>query len=195
MRDDVDQGRGTGVSFSSRVAHGLGSAAGVGADTGRDIVGAAVSVGRTADAVRRESLRVLPRLVRLGQIQSRTTISLGKLMNENARRNGKRELFLFEDRVLSHRQVNDRIDNVVRGLISCGVRPGEHVGVRMLTRPSALVAIAALSRLGAVAVMLSAGCRPRVVSPAGGLLAGHDRPDQPRRRRRAGRPGAGTRWR
>lgn len=157
MRDEGDRVGGTGVSFSSRVAHGLGSAAGVGAEAGRDIVGAARSVSRTTDAVLRESARVLPRLVRLGQLQSRTTISLGKLMNENARRHGNQELFLFEDRVLSHRQVNDRIDNVVRGLISCGVRPGEHVGVLMATRPSALVAIAALSRLGAVAVMLSPG--------------------------------------
>lgn len=157
MRDESDGTGGTGVSLSSRLAHGLGSAAGLGAGTGRDIVGAARSVSRTTDAVLRESVRVLPRLVRLGQLQSRTTISLGKLMNENARRHGKQELFLFEDRVLSHRQVNDRIDNVVRGLISCGVRPGEHVGVLMATRPSALVAIAALSRLGAVAVMLSPG--------------------------------------
>ncbi|MGH3469899.1 MAG: AMP-binding protein, partial [Thermocrispum sp.] len=35
-----------------------------------------------------------------------------------------------------------------------GVRQGDHVGVLMDTRPSALVAIAALSRLGAVAVLL-----------------------------------------
>ncbi|MDV7136696.1 AMP-binding protein [Williamsia muralis] len=157
MHDNSDALGGSGVSFSSRVVHGVGTAAGVGAEAGRDLVGAAKSVGRTTDAVLRESARVVPRLVRLGQLQARTTISLGKLMNENARRNGKQELFLFEDRVLSHRQVNDRIDNVVRGLIACGVRPGEHVGVLMLTRPSALVAIAALSRLGAVAVMLSPG--------------------------------------
>ena len=50
--------------------------------------------------------------------------------------------------------MNRRIDNVVRGLIEVGVRQGEHVGVLMETRPSALVAIAALSRLGAVAVLL-----------------------------------------
>jgi acyl-CoA synthetase (AMP-forming)/AMP-acid ligase II len=63
-------------------------------------------------------------------------------------------LFLFEDRAHSARDVNERIDNVVRGLISIGVRQGEHVGVLMGTRPSALALIAALSRLGAVAVLL-----------------------------------------
>ena len=50
--------------------------------------------------------------------------------------------------------MNERIDNVVRGLISIGVRQGEHVGVLMGSRPSALALIAALSRLGAVAVLL-----------------------------------------
>ena len=38
-----------------------------------------------------------------------------------------------------------------------GVRPAAHVGVLMETRPSALAAIAALSRLGAVAGHASAG--------------------------------------
>jgi putative long chain acyl-CoA synthase len=56
--------------------------------------------------------------------------------------------------VHTYEAVNRRIDNVVRGLIEVGVRQGEHVGVLMETRPSALVAIAALSRLGAVAVLL-----------------------------------------
>ncbi|EUA35331.1 AMP-binding enzyme family protein [Mycobacterium xenopi 3993] len=42
----------------------------------------------------------------------------------------------------------------MRGLIEVGVRQGDHVGVLMETRPSALVAIAALSRLGAVAVLM-----------------------------------------
>src|SRR5690606_23147998 len=48
----------------------------------------------------------------------------------------------------------ERIDNVVRGLIRIGVRRGSHVGVLMDTRPSALGIVAALNRLGAVAVLL-----------------------------------------
>src|SRR6202042_3857813 len=64
------------------------------------------------------------------------------------------EFLLFDGRVHTYEAVNRRIDNVVRGLIAVGVRQGEHVGVLMETRPSALVAIAALSRLGAVAVLL-----------------------------------------
>jgi putative long chain acyl-CoA synthase len=42
----------------------------------------------------------------------------------------------------------------VRGLIHIGVRQGEHIGVLMGSRPSALAVVTALSRLGAVAVLL-----------------------------------------
>ena len=59
------------------------------------------------------------------------------------------EFLLFDGRVHTYEAVNRRINNVVRGLIDVGVRQGDRVGVLMETRPSALVAIAALSRLGA----------------------------------------------
>ena len=42
----------------------------------------------------------------------------------------------------------------MRGLIDIGVRAGEHVGVLMHTRPTALALVAAVNRLGAVAVLL-----------------------------------------
>ncbi len=154
MEANPQDSTGSGVSLTSRVTHGIGAVADAGAGLGREFAHAADSLRRTSQAVLRESVRTLPRLVRLGQIQPGTRISLGKLMTENAERFGHRELFLFEDRVLSHVEVNRRVDNVVRGFIACGVRPGEHVGVMMETRPSALVAVAALSRLGAVVVPL-----------------------------------------
>src|SRR5690606_29784727 len=62
--------------------------------------------------------------------------------------------FLFEGRGHTYAAANERIDNVVRGLLSIGVRRGSHVGVLMDTRPSALGIVAALNRLGAVAVLL-----------------------------------------
>ncbi|GAB18984.1 putative fatty-acid--CoA ligase [Gordonia effusa NBRC 100432] len=153
---EVEAGKsGGGVSLSSRLTHGLGAVADAGAAAGREVFEAASSIQRTSLAVAQESVRTVPRLFRLGQIQSGTRISLGKLMSENNKRAKHSELFLFENRVLTHAQVNTRIDNVVAGLISCGIRPGQHIGVLMDTRPSALVVVAALSRIGAVSVMLS----------------------------------------
>ena len=75
-------------------------------------------------------------------------------MDEQADATPDGEFLLFDGRVHTYEAVDRRIDNVVRGLIEVGIRQGAQVGVLMETRPSALVAIAALSRLGAVAVLM-----------------------------------------
>ena len=120
----------------------------------RSVVGTAAKAARGVREVAREAAGQLPRLVRLEQLQSNTQVSLGLLVEERRRRTPDEVLFLFEDRAYTAKDVGEGIDNVVRGLISIGVRQGEHVGVLMSTRPSALAAIVAISRLGAVSVLL-----------------------------------------
>ncbi|MGW4480546.1 AMP-binding protein [Rhodococcus triatomae] len=147
----VDQ---TGVSVTDRLLHTGASIAEVGVDTVRGVLGATAQAVRGSRELTAEAARALPRLVRLGQIQTHTRISMGKLLAEAGERAPRSECFLFDDRAYTNESVNTRIDNVVRGLISAGVRPSTRVGVLMETRPSALVAISALSRIGAVAVLL-----------------------------------------
>jgi putative long chain acyl-CoA synthase len=101
-----------------------------------------------------ETARTIPRLVRLGQMNDHTRISLGRIIDEQAHDAPQGEFLLFDGRVHTYEAVNRRINNVVRGLIEVGVRQGDRIGVLMETRPSALVAIAALSRLGAIAVVM-----------------------------------------
>nr|WP_309231119.1 AMP-binding protein [Nocardia sp. SYP-A9097] len=148
------KGPSTGLT---RAVHAVGSLAEAGAGLGKTIEGVAGQTLRGTVELTGEAARALPRLTRLGMIQPHTRISLGRLLSEQAGSGPDREAFLFEDRVHTHFAVNQRIDNVVRGLISVGVRPATRVGVVMETRPSAMVAIAALSRLGAVAVLLAPG--------------------------------------
>jgi putative long chain acyl-CoA synthase len=138
----------------NRLGYGLELAGAVGAGMARSVVGGARLAARGARELTREAAGVLPRLARLEQIRSSTRISVGLLVEERARRTPDETFFLFEDRAYTAKQTNERIDNVVRGLISIGVRQGEHVGVLMGTRPSALAAGVAINRLGAVAVML-----------------------------------------
>ncbi|HKI39443.1 MAG TPA: AMP-binding protein, partial [Mycobacterium sp.] len=109
---------------------------------------------RSGREVAGEAARTLPRLARLGRLQPHTRVSLGALMAEQANRAPEEECFLFEDRVHTNAAVDHRIDDAVRGLIAVGVRQGAHIGVLMDTSPAAVTAIAALSRLGAVAVLL-----------------------------------------
>ncbi|MEB3050567.1 acyl-CoA synthetase [Mycolicibacter sp. MYC123] len=143
-----------GVAMTSRIAHGLGEASGVALTLARGAAEAVVAAQKSVRTIAVETARTLPRLARLGQINDHTRISLGRIIDEQAADSPHGEFLLFDGRVHTYEAVNKRIDNVVRGLIDVGVRQGVHVGVLMATRPSALVAIAALSRLGAVAVLM-----------------------------------------
>ncbi len=138
----------------NRLGYAIELSAAVGAGIARSSVG---TVRRTARGVRElagEVVAELPRLVRLEQIRSHTRVSIGLLVSERARHAPDETFFLFDDRAYAAGRVDARIDNIVRGLISIGARQGEHVGVLMGARPSALAVTVALNRLGAVAVLL-----------------------------------------
>jgi putative long chain acyl-CoA synthase len=107
-------------------------------------------LGRLSEAVAPQ----LPRLGRLEGLRSDSRVSLGRVLAERAEESPDDTFFLFEGRAHSYEAANERIDNVVKGFLRCGVRHGEHVGVLMKTRPSALAACFALSRIGAVPVLL-----------------------------------------
>ncbi|WP_156738364.1 acyl-CoA synthetase [Mycobacterium sp. E787] len=144
----------SGVALSSRIAHGLGEVSEAAMGAVRGTANAVVAANKSMRTLAVETVRTLPRLVRLGQINDHTRISLGRIIEEQAHDAPQGEFLLFDGRVHTYEAVNRRVNNVVRGLIEVGVRQGDRVGVLMETRPSALVAIAALSRLGAVAVVM-----------------------------------------
>jgi putative long chain acyl-CoA synthase len=150
----TESGESSGVPFASRVAHGAGVASEVVFDLARSAGQAVVAANKSMRTLAVETVRTLPRLARLGQINEHTRVSLGRIMSEQAAEARDGECLLFDGRVHTYEAVDTRINNVVRGLIEVGVRQGDRVGVLMETRPSALVAIAALSRLGAVAVLM-----------------------------------------
>ena len=154
MPDQPDEHTDSGVPLASRVVHGVGEASEVALSLARGAAGAVLAANRSMRTLAVETARTLPRLARLGQINDHTRISLGRILSEQARGAPDGEFLLFDGRVHTYEAVDRRINNVVRGLIKVGIRQGDHVGVLMETRPSALVAIAALSRLGAVAVLM-----------------------------------------
>lgn len=154
MRYDEHYGSETGVSISDRIIHTVASVAEVGVGISKGLSDFASGAVRGTIELSGEAARALPRLARIGQIQPHTQISLGRLLAEQGRKTPNGECFLFDNRVHTYAAANKRIDNVVRGLILAGVRPSANIGILMATRPSGLVAIGALSRLGAVAVLL-----------------------------------------
>ena len=97
----------------------------------------------------------LPRLNKLRNLQDDSLISFGRSLAEQAQKIGDRTFFLFRGRAFTYADANRRVDAVVRGLVACGIKPGQKVGVMMTSRPSHLSVVCALNRLGAVAVLLS----------------------------------------
>ncbi len=140
--------------LGTRVGLGLELAVGVGGGVARSLAGAATRALEGVRVLAEEVTGQLPRLARLGRLEPQTRVSLGLLLDEQARESPETDFFLFEDRAYSREAVKRRIDNVVRGLLDLGIRQGEHVGVLMSTRPSGLSVVAALNRLGAVAVLM-----------------------------------------
>ena len=124
-----------GVNVLGSAARGLGDRIGI--------------LGRLARNVAPQ----LPRLYRLAEIRAGTRVSPGLSLRERVKESPEDTFFLFEGRAHTYHAADVRIDNIVRGLIACGVRHGQHVGLLMETRPSAVAAAVALSRVGAVAVL------------------------------------------
>jgi putative long chain acyl-CoA synthase len=143
-----------GPDVRDRVGYGLGLAAATGAGAARSVLGTGSRTFEGLRAVTAEMIAQIPRLTRLEVVRPHTRVSIGALLDEQAGRAPDDVLFLFDDRAYTQAQAKDRIDAVVKGLVALGIHQGEHVGVLMSTRPSALVAIAALNRLGAVAVLM-----------------------------------------
>ncbi len=129
--------------------------AGYAVGAARSGVGAAVGGVRAMAALVGEAQQALPRLIRLERgARPDTKVSMGALLEERTRAAADATFFVFDARGHSYADASTRVDNVVRGLLSVGVRAGERVGVLMDTRPSALTVITALNRIGAVAVLL-----------------------------------------
>jgi putative long chain acyl-CoA synthase len=138
----------------SAASSALAQATELGFGAGRLVAGGARQAVRAVRGVASEAPAQLPRLQRIERLDPATRISLGLLLDERARRDPDEVCFLFGDRAYRQGDVKQRVDAVVRGLLHDGVKPGERVGVLMSTRPSAFTLIAALSRLGATAVLL-----------------------------------------
>jgi putative long chain acyl-CoA synthase len=133
-------------------------------DLGTEMLDAVATLGRTAwrrvgelaasasdayDGIRYQE----PHLRALAAMTDDTRVSASRMLADRARETPDATCFLWRGRAFTYAVAQRRVDDVVRGLWSCGVRRGWRVGVWMHSRPSLLTALTALMRLGAVAVL------------------------------------------
>ncbi len=114
-------------------------------------------LGITKDSVKTVSANIgthLSQFTRLEKLNSDSNVGLALALEEQAQKAPKDTFFLYDGRAHSYADASQRVDNIVRGLISIGVRVGDHVGIIMHARPSSLATLMAVNRLGAVAVLL-----------------------------------------
>lgn len=95
-----------------------------------------------------------PRLRKLVTLDASSRISAAQMLTEQARRSPDATFFLWQGRAFTYRDADQRVTNVVKGLHTRGVRPGDRVAVVMGSRPSFLSMVTALSRLGAISVLV-----------------------------------------
>jgi putative long chain acyl-CoA synthase len=108
----------------------------------------------------------VPRLNKLRNLQDDSFIGLGRTLADQAATIGERTFFLWRGRAFTFADAHRRVEAIVRGLIACGCKPGMRVGVMMKSRPSHLSVVAAVNRLGAVAVLISPDTRDELVPRA-----------------------------
>ncbi|MEQ8662514.1 MAG: AMP-binding protein [Gammaproteobacteria bacterium] len=78
--------------------------------------------------------------------------TFGALVDTMAERFGDREALVFEDQRYTFGELRERVDEVARGLIALGVKPGDHVALWLLNCPEWIFTMFALARVGAVQV-------------------------------------------
>ena len=113
----------------------------------------------------------LPRMSALRRLEPDTMVSVARSLSEQAKLLPNQSFFLHRGRSFSYRDADRRVTYVVLGLWASGVRPGMRVGIHMANRPSYLTMVAALSRLGAVAVLMGPNMKRLPIRDAVGLVA------------------------
>ncbi|NMO03722.1 alpha/beta fold hydrolase [Gordonia sp. TBRC 11910] len=111
-------------------------------------------VGGTVSDLASEAIDQVPRLMRLERVGPATTVSYGGLLAESHRRDPDAVCLLYRGHAYTREDIRREIDDLVLRLLHVGVRRGEHVGVLVSSGAVLLSSAAALSRIGAVAVLL-----------------------------------------
>ena len=115
----------------------------------------AVKSGRAAE--------IKSSMEKLEQLQDHQPISLGSILEENAVKFRDRPAVYFEEEVYTHHAFNGLVNQYAHYLQGIGVGKGTVAVIYLENRLATVVLIAALSKLGAVASLINANQRERVL--------------------------------
>ncbi|WP_166254387.1 long-chain-acyl-CoA synthetase [Marinobacter salicampi] len=93
----------------------------------------------------------------------RKQLTLGTLVERNARKYGDRNAILYEDRSLSHGEFNAWANRIAHYLQAQGLKKGETIAVFLENRPELLAVVAGAAKVGVACAMLNTSQRGRVL--------------------------------
>jgi len=93
-------------------------------------------------------------------------ISLGSILEEQARKRPENPAILYEDRVIRYQEFNQQANRYAHLFRQRGFKKGDIVGLLMDNRPEYFICIAGLAKLGVVISLINTGVRGRVLAHA-----------------------------
>jgi fatty-acyl-CoA synthase len=90
-------------------------------------------------------------------------VTIGDLLDRLAQRFGAREALTFAGQRWSFQQLQADSDRAARGLMQCGIQPGDKVALWLTNRPEWLHILFAVAKIGAVLVPINTRFRPAEV--------------------------------
>src|SRR5215471_6569605 len=82
-------------------------------------------------------------------------VTIGDLLDRQAQRFGEREALAFVGQRWSFQQLQADSDRAARGLMQCGIQPGDKVALWLTNRPEWLHILFAVAKIGAVLVPIN----------------------------------------
>src|SRR5437867_1350173 len=82
-------------------------------------------------------------------------VTMGTLLDRQAQRYGEREALAFAGQRWSFQQLQADSDRAARGLIQCGIQPGDKVALWLTNRPEWLHILFAVAKIGAVLIPIN----------------------------------------
>ncbi len=97
-------------------------------------------------------------------------LTLGTLVETNARNVGHRPAVLFEDRVITWSELNGWANRIARYLQEQGLSKGDAIAVFLENRPELLAVVAGAAKLGVACAMLNTSQKGKVLEHSIGLI-------------------------
>ncbi len=114
---------------------------------------------RSGLALTPELPQITTGLLKLVSLHPERRLSIGRLLEKQAQRYGKRPFLKYQDKVWSYEAANRQVNRFSHALAQRSIQPGDRIAILMENRPETLLVTLAALKLGAIATMLNTSQR------------------------------------